>query len=600
MWRLRIMRKKGLLALLSFFLIALFLGSCGTSDTPSKQADAIKPYIDKGKVFLEQGQYAAAKAKFQYVLHNIDFSNPEANYGFVIADFLDFSDIIRTISSLSGSLSSMSEDENLFIRDMVHDLLMDLYKKFDEIDKHLLFVMGDPSVEFNLGSTPVYLSSATTPTLDLGGEWDRADAFLLDAIAQAVKGVLNFALSIDLRGDFIGAYDYINQIGMNNLNLSKIMNILVYLLNTPVAGESEPNFLGLDPDGGKARWEQAGLNFATALQNLTFAFYLSGIETDPQGNDVLGFIPTKPDGTKCTQAEINSNGVKYCSLDEREAMKDIDVCSLPPDTITGISTINIIVGKDGKKEPMEMQNTAGTACLFQKLQQSLDYTDGKDVKIYLISELLPPLLGMVLNAVPNLPSSISSLLNANVLKSLFGDPVALELGNFFAEAPRHGLRDLLPAWDTGDNPDNNFFVIEKECPNNVPEDNPFYLRALTNETGKLSLDKDALMNILFPCSNPADFSHFSFSYPDFPTISKIPADGIPNSTFTASSLYIAFQDPSFNNMLFLNFDPSHRPPNTDSLPNQDLLGYGLQKANLYNLNVFLQVLMNVISNVLGG
>ncbi len=580
------MRKRGVLFILALFLFSMFLSSCGTSDTASDQDKKIQVQIDRGKQYLYEGSYAAAKEVFDNVLKNMDFTNTQANYGYVLSEYLGFADLIRTISGLTGSLNSLAEDENLFIRDVIHDLLSDLYSKFKDIDDHLLFVISNPYAEFRLTKhTYVYLTSATTPTLDLKGEWDRADAFLLDAIAQGMMGILNFALSIDLRGDYLGAYDMINQIGMNNLGVKEIMNVFVYLLNNP----NYPNFLGLDPDGGKARWEEAGLNLAKAIMYMRYAFYLSSIETDKQADDILAFYPSLPNGEECTK-EDKAEGKPYCTLKQREALSNVDVCALPSTTVTGITKINIIVGPNGEKAPMVMKNQAGTACLLQKLQESLDYTDNKDPKIYLVSDILPLLVDAMKDQLPDqFKSALNSIDVKTLLKSFLGDPIAFDLGNFFANAPEHGLRDLLPAWD------DSVFILEKECPNDVPggKDNPYYLRALTNVT-----KSTPIKDILLPCSNPGDYAHFSYDYPGFPTIQEIPNDGI-----SSKSLYIAFQDPTFNGMLYLDFSEGHKPPlpsslSWDSVPNKDLLGTTLQEANLYSLNFLLQDYLNLYASML--
>ncbi len=583
------MRKRGVLFVLALFLFSVFISSCGTSYTYDEREAKINKELEKGKQYLYEGSYAEAKAVFQDIIENIDFSNSQANYGYVLATYLGFADMIRTLGSLTGSLSSMAEDENIFIRDLIHDLLFDLYSKFEDIDKHLLYVMGDPTVTFYLEDhVYVYLTSATTPTLDLKGEWDRADALLLDAIAQGVMGILNFALSIDLRADYLGAYDMLNEIGMDNLSVSNIMKLLVYLLDNP----TYPNFLGLDPDGGKERWEESGLNLAKAIMYTRFAFYLSSIEVDNQDDDILAFYPALTNGEKCTEQDIKENK-PYCSLQWREALKNIDVCSLPATTVTGITEINIIMGPNGEKEPMEMANQAGTACLLQKFQESLDYTDDTDPKIYLVSDILPLIVGAVKD---QLPESIQNLLPDDpdalkgVLVGLLGDPIAFDFGNFFKTAPEHGLRDLFPAWD------DLGFILEKECPNDVPggADNPYYLRALTDATSDMSLAE-----ILLPCDNPDDYAHFSYSYPNFPTIHEIPNDGL-----ASKSIYTAFQDPTFNGMLYLDFSEGHRLSNInamwDTLPNKDLLGTTLMEANQYSLNFLIQAYMDAYGELLSG
>ena len=578
------MRKRGVFLVIALFaFLALIISSCSSGDQPSDQQKVISQQISSAKNYLYEGQYSAAKAKFGYVLTNYDPNNSQANFGYALSELLGFADLIRTVSGLTGSLSSMAEDENIFVRDVLHDLLKDLYDKFKDIDGHLFFAIADPNFEFILSkSTPVYLSASTTPTLDLQGEWDRADAFLLDGLSKALMGILSFTLSIDLRGNYLGAYDKITQIGMDNLSVSKIMNVIVYLFND----QQYPNFLGLDPDEGEARWKEAGLDLATAVQYIMYAFYFSSIETDNQDDDILAFYPTKPDGAECKKGE----GGPYCSYESRVNMKNVDVCALPATTVTGKTVINIILDKDGKKKPIEMLNKAGTACVLKKIQESLDYTNGKDVKIYLITEILPVLIDSIKGLLPEDTASLIEASQLNTPEGLknnlgLGDPIALDLGNFFENPPPKGLRGFFPAWDTSSKWEENFFVLEKECPNNNRSaDDPFYLRALTD------VSKDAgIGDILFPCNNPEDLPHFSFSYPGFPTIIKIPADGIKSK-----SIYIAFQDPSFNNMLYLNFDSDHMPPGAN-FDNPDLLGYGPQPANLYNLNALIQYYINIVS-----
>ena len=614
------MNLKSIIAIL--FAVIVGFTSCSS---PSADADRLAKLaespINEGKELLSQGAYSAAKAKFNQVLTQIDFTNSEARFGYVISDLLGFADLIRTVDGLTGSLSASSvvdpqtkalnrnlivsivnkihanlgiekkftssaEDENLFVRDVVVDLVTDLHDKFADIDKNLYILVGTPGCEFNIDSLPVYLTSATTPTLDMSKEWDRADAALLDGAVQGILGVLNFVLSIDLRANYLGTYDYLsNNIGMSNLNAASIMNLLVYILND----KNYPNFLGLEPEIGVDKVREAGMNFTNAIQMLMYSFYFMSIEKDDQSDDIIQYENV----AKLSYSErLNSKNVDSCKAIEGMTKEQ-------KDKVTAKYKFNFILDNNGKRKPMEMDSTPAGACLFQRLKESFDYTDGKDTKIWLISDLVPMLLGIIGDSV-SLPAGI----DADTITSILGDPIAFEFGAFF-ENPV-GLRTLFPAWDidTDNDPTNDYFILEKEChlagddyygpatdktsatTNSLlvtsPTD-PRYYRAVNN-LFCVSKDKTAI--------TITDMAHFSGSYPNFSTVKEIPEDGLD-----AIGPYISFQDASFNGMLWLDMDdPAHFIDNS-KMKNADLVGVGLQKANLFSLNTLLTSYINLIGGL---
>jgi len=611
------MNLKSIIAIL--FAVIVGFTSCSN---PSADAERLTKLaaapIKEGKELLSQGAYSAAKAKFNQVLTEIDFTNSEARFGYVISDLLGFADLIRTINGLTGSLSvssviepqtkelnknlitslinkihsdlgtetkfsSSAEDENLFVRDVVVDLVTDLHDKFADIDTNLMILIGTPGSQFRIDTLPVYLTSATTPTLDMSKEWDRADAALLDGLTQGILGLLNFILSIDLKANYLGTYDYLsNDIGMDNLNAATIMNILVYILND----KNYPNFLGLEPEQGYDKLRESGINFSTAIQMLMYSFYFMSIEDDQgtgQDDDIIKYENT----TKL-------------SFEERFSAKDNDSCKAlegmteeEKDSATAKYIFNFILDKNGKRKPMEMESTPRGACLFQRLKESFDYTDGKDTKIWLMSDLVPMLLDMIGDSV-SLPSGIDN----NTITSILGDPIAFEFGAFF-ENPV-GLRTLFPAWDVDKSPEDNYFILEKEC----HLDGDDYYGPATNETSAISQSRLVTeatdpryyraVNNLFCLSKSGsdpvitDMKHFSTTYVNFSTLKEIPEDG-----FQAIGPYISFQDASFNGMLWLNMSDTDHFVDYNKMKNADLVGTGLQKANIFSLNTLLTSYINL-------
>jgi hypothetical protein len=273
----KLVRTLGFLPLLTM----LALAGCGSEDQEAAERQKrIHALLEEGKDLLARNQWGHASETFRYVLENIDPLNSQARFGIVLADVLSFTDTIRLVSSLGAGLSP-SSDENQFVNQLITDIIHDLRGKFEKIDRNLFLVQADPGFMFRIKDLPIYLDSSGDPSMNLAGEWDRADAFLLNAPIRGILGVLNFLDSVDLRLDVLRVYDYFSQVGFSTSNTGHIQSAIVYILNDP----AYPDFLSVKAEGGNELAKTAGLQFGEAIKLFQTALFLASRETDVQSFD---------------------------------------------------------------------------------------------------------------------------------------------------------------------------------------------------------------------------------------------------------------------------------------------------------------------------
>jgi hypothetical protein len=264
--------------------------------------------------------------------------------------------------------------------------------------------------------------------------------------------------------------------------------------------------------------------------------------------------------------------------------RDLDFCAIREDEekakqYTYHYEIRLIRDKEGK--PFTLDSSPATACLVGKLMENLLPEDdprvtNKNVRINLLKDVVPLLLTLVESL-----AGVSPDLAKPVVESVLGNAFEFDFRPFFHKAV--GPRNFLPAWDTPafeGNENLRTLWLERECRQDTTLDAvsavnyPQWSTKVTAQPyrviDRFTCSEDtAKGRVLLPCSisgskKVCDIDHFpaysttvtlgSANLDDLKNklwnefrISPIQADGI-ESDFP----YVAFRDPTFNNLLYLD------------------------------------------------
>ncbi len=602
-------------------LVAFLMSAGCTSDTEELSARDrdIRTLINQGKDRLGQNQWGHAEEAFRHVLEEYDPLNSEARFGVVLSQLLSFSDTIRLVTSLTGGLAPKSQEENQFVNQLITDLIHDLRGKFEAMDRDLFLVQADPGFTFRIKSLPIYLTDSDEPTLDLKGEFDRGDAFLLGAPIRAVVGVLNIADSVDLNLDILRAYDYFAVAGADNL--SDLVGVVTYVLNDP----NYPDFLSVKADGGNELVVKGGKQLGEAVKLFQTALYLTSLETDDQEGendakatshdamerDILGYVdraqgsakkgngrydpPLEPLADRCTDLEAQM---------EADPRRDPDE---GPEPFRILDT--------------ELGNTTGlrflseqTACLLQKIRVNLTWadiqsppegllaTDLAQLENYASMYAERPRINLLVDLGPLIDSVASGFIGLPKggllpqIESILGDTIELDPYAFFqvnGSGRAGNVRDLLPAWQTEPCTSKeecllvkNQFVMELECAATAGEIPLPVSDKLTCVDGWVEMDTP----------------HFASEVTNLTT--NFGLDIIGEDGFVSYLPYIAFQDASLHGLLYLNLGSlakNFAGDNADvgeGLAQLDASDADFRPATLIELNAFVGALSR--DGVVGG
>lgn len=596
----------------SVFLIPLLAmlavtGCYGESGDDAYRNEQTLKLLNQGKELLRQNQWGLAKEVFQQVLDTYDNTNSEARFGLVLADLLSFTDTIRLVSSLTDSFSSASADEeNRFVNQLITDLIHDLRAKFVTIDHNLLLVEANPGFVFRINELPIYLSNDKDPSADLGGEWDRADAFLLNALVKAVLGTLDYADSIDLNLDVLRAYDYFSGRLPSDPTLADYESLIAFVLNDP----NYPNFLSVKKDGGNALVASAASNLGQAVYDFQVALYMTSIETDDQTDDILQYVDRNKNGRY--DPAISREGDKCAHLADvmaeegAEDRYDTDAKANEMGAPENFSVLGSVLGGD-KNLPFLSEQTA---CLLQKAYYSLAWEDIKNdeatqeiytdaPRINLMHDLIPLVDSVAAGIAADIPdlAFVKKGIVSELAEQILGDSIELDLHAFFTPNDTGlagNLRGLLPVWtndacgDTGVCA--NEFVLEMEC-------GPAGTTLPAPMTDVFSeLEVPACKEAWKSSGAVSDTTHFD-NYEAL--LAKFDAKPISADGFVGNLPYIAFQDGSFHGLLYLNLaslaDTFSATNDSEKLVRNGLLGLDgndkdFQAASLTDINAFISAL----------
>ena len=293
---------------------------------------------------------------------------------------------------------------------------------------------------------------------------------------------------------------------IDNLDIQTILGLATYMLNY------DERFLDFRKDIGEAKVKAVRDLLVGALEDNLLAAQAAEKEwEEDQNQEDEAFSVIEKKGEKI----LVMNVWRHNKEENKDYMDSMPLLS--PDIVAATSTLKEHLLNGGG--PLPFDNTISlvlsSALMIPLGYGLLDYF-GFGIK---------DLIGVEYSSID--PNFISSLLlyilNLNV--------VALDLHEYFTKP--FSIRDILPLWSTDKDPFKNTMYFEWECPAELEDD------GLPDGSGK------------FVCSGSTtevtdtlvDSSHFQSLPEGYP----IDADGHP-----LKSPYIAWRDPTFGNILYLN------------------------------------------------
>jgi len=277
----------GLLMVLA--LCAALLCGCADEDDDDDEQDSseVQDLLDEGRYWLIAGIPVRASEAYGEAL-NLDPENPEAHYGAMTAASMKLMGLISLVTVFLADpetdIEALDVDPN---RDMFRKIILLLTD--DMIDPCVeealenaswLNANGDPV--FLIDSIPVFLFNEVAT--QLGVEFDGSERVGSEAFANLFGGLSKTlsAIEIDLN------LDYIFSIEFGDLEILEIISLIVDLIDRILNDPGFPDTFRIDPDRMDAFVQarfHSGLGFLGLMQ--TVAKIQS--ETDPQGDDVLGY-----------------------------------------------------------------------------------------------------------------------------------------------------------------------------------------------------------------------------------------------------------------------------------------------------------------------
>lgn len=530
-------------------LFAAQLAAC--ADTPAGNHDAaVARLLAEGKAALARSEWSNAKAAFETIIADYDAGNGPAHMGAALADMLYVADAIPYIASIGERTASQltpaaSDDESLYLTGLIVGAVNEVKAHFASAEGHLTAAEQAGGFILEIDSLPVRLTPNGSLTVELDGEWDRADALMLRGAARIALGVLDMVLSVDLGFDFPRAHAYLTQPGFDAHRVDHVASLVTYLLND----RNHPNFLGLAPGGAQAL-AQAARTLAAAARDFEAALVAASQERDDQSDDILRYRDADRDG-RYTPAL--TAGQDACALARGEAHQ-----------AAGAEPIGLL-GVELKTSAVYPFLIHQVICLLQLAQVNLDWGHPEALspeltaayperpRLNVLRDLLPALDALVAGVSAAEPAvtlgvPVPNGLLTTLVNEVLGDSIEFDPYAFFAPdgSKRPGVvRALLPAWEDFACPATgvclNGFVVEMEC-SPLPPTLATLPAAFDEVFTTFALQLPLCKRTWLDANQAADTAHFS---------GALAADG-----FIGYLPYVDWQDASFHGVLYLNLKPT--------------------------------------------
>jgi len=289
------------------FLAALFLFmGCEPvveGGNPEKPLDRM---IEEGKTYLALGDGDHAREIFLEVLVFAP-DNTDAHFGVALADVLRVVKLVESLDEyindyLGADKGKGQKDDEQGLGDFLHEYTERLiYTVAQELTKHtwrIYQLTDERDFQFYLSSYPITYKGE--PLLLCRGEWDGAELRLVWGIGNLLMGVSHAVLGTDLNFDigpilrlpidFASLLEDPAAVDWTAL-FPSLVDALLEILTDP----DYPNFLLLTPDG-RELFQTAGIELGLFCSSAVEASHFVMGETDPQEDDVIGYVDTNGDG----------------------------------------------------------------------------------------------------------------------------------------------------------------------------------------------------------------------------------------------------------------------------------------------------------------
>lgn len=572
----------------SAFSLSLLSACDGNNTTPGSQIHEPGPCdleLQEGKNFLMQGNYFQAQDRFfqcveKYPDNVTGFSAAAADqqkmtseYGYILSrTLLTVAQVSTTmeelVSSAGGLLSGVltpaqipASSLNIIVSNLVYGTIL---KEADHLRPYLAdlktlsvapsFIINDPETDA-VESIPVYLGKNNEVLwLSLTGELDRGEIELIDSFLAVTQGLSETALSINFDVDLNAVFNAIVQIVAGVISGTPIPIGDNLFLGSPSA---DPTMAIVPLVTSLAAFT---LNKSPAFMTLNYSSLLPKgggpplllDAADKIGEGCGGFISAfdkiRAEGNDASDpfAIVTKDGkenFRLTYLDPTGAQKVVDIPTQPKffsaiqnvqNSVTGTSTSPGANPRVSWAEDLSWLVSYGASIFLQTggVNALLDIT---------VAKISPSLSSQLKNYTKSLPLT-PNLING-LLLSMVQDAIQLDLGYYYHNPKDRYLRDVLPYWtDFKDGQGNGYLILEYECP--IPATytgNPSYPLGTTAYTCPAGTITDA-----------GHFANLDINYkPD--ESSNLPG-AIPPDELLAGLPYLAWQDPTFNNSLFLNLN----------------------------------------------
>ncbi len=493
--------------------------SGGEVDTVVGDVDVKSPAADElaaAKEALENGEPVQAIQHYKKALE-LDPNNRDGLFGMALAKTIDAVEMAGMLVTLESQYQGYGAGPGTrgSENDFMAETISHLFEgiRSELVDASKYLAKVDPDgFSWECKHIPVYFSSQ--PLMIYSGRFDQADLHLIAATQDFIIGTFDVVVAQDLSSDLITAY----KLAKGHLftsNTVAALKIFAYLM------AYSKDFLNLKGEKGVELFNDGAKRMVSVGEHLAKAFELLMDEDNREG-DISTWLPKKMCVAIHNQAYVDDNA--------ELKTKPLLIC-----------------GGDDFLE--DTQN------LVEALKGDSKIVHINDGLMLQLSTLLHigAKLGIIDSFGIKLPIDAGAF-KIEQLKGMLAAMLNLQLGFDFAKFNKTptGLRVVMPAikWD-GKDPYTAKLLIEWECPDEVAANG-----GVPKGKGSLMCSADAKLE---------DSAHF------VGTPYEIPADGKPSR-----APYIAWEDPSFGGLLYVNTnDDPKKPPKWE-------------KATNYTLNMVLQ------------
>lgn len=290
---------KTFIALLTMILGLGLLVACGPIENGTEKDPDIEAMIEQGKELLAAGDSQNAGEIFRDVLM-FEADNGQAHYGIALADLLDLVHladdfVVFLTDQFAGGGQEKSGLSPAGIGDTLDKYIGDIFEPvFLDFQYHTHLAYADKDLVFELEALPLTFGGELI--VDLGGQWDHADAALLISIADFMAGFSDLLLALDLNFNLGYVFDLpLNFSDLSGIDLGAIWRDLVHLVVLLLSDPQYPNFLGPN-SSAEARLPRSAVALGLGCGAFIETGSLARSENDDQLDDIIAYADLDDSG----------------------------------------------------------------------------------------------------------------------------------------------------------------------------------------------------------------------------------------------------------------------------------------------------------------